>query len=111
MRRADVYYRNMKAGQLVEDENGYLFCYDAEYLSSEQAEPISLTLPLTSATYKSPFMFPFFDGLIPEGWLLDIASRTWKLNPNDRMGLIMNCCRECVGAIEVIGLKEDEPYV
>ena len=45
MRRAEVYYRDVKAGRLVEDENGYLFCYDATYLASENAEPISLTLP------------------------------------------------------------------
>ena len=79
------------------------------YLASEIAEPISLTLPLTSLPYRSSTMFPFFDGLIPEGWLLDIAARNWKLNPNDRMGLLMTCCKDCIGAIGVIGLKEDEP--
>lgn len=47
MRKAEVYYRDTKAGLLTEDENGYLFCYDAAYLASEKAEPISLTLPLT----------------------------------------------------------------
>ena len=89
MRKADVYYKEMKAGQLTEDDSGYLFCYDASYLSSEHAEPISLTLPLTHLPYRSTVMFPFFDGLIPEGWLLDIATKNWKLNPNDRMGLLM----------------------
>jgi serine/threonine-protein kinase HipA len=108
MRKADVYYRDMKAGQLVEDENGYSFCYNAEYLASEQAEPISLTFPLSSKTYRSSLMFPFFDGLIPEGWLLNIATKNWKLNPNDRMGLLMNCCKECIGAIGVIGLEDEE---
>jgi serine/threonine-protein kinase HipA len=32
---------------------------------------------------------PFFDGLIPEGWLLDIAEQYWKVNPPDRMGLLI----------------------
>jgi serine/threonine-protein kinase HipA len=54
-------------------------------------------------------MFPFFDGLIPEGWLLDIATRNWKLNPNDRMGLLMTCCKDCIGAVGVVGIEEDEP--
>ena len=108
MRKADVYYKEMKAGQLTEDDSGYLFCYDASYLASENSEPISLTLPLTHLPYRSTVMFPFFDGLIPEGWLLDIATKNWKLNPNDRMGLLMTCCKDCIGAVGVIGVKEDE---
>ena len=48
MRRAEVYYRDTKAGLLTEDENGYLFCYDTAYLASGKAELISLTLPLAS---------------------------------------------------------------
>ena len=56
-------------------------------------------------------MFPFFDGLIPEGWLLDIATKNWKLNPNDRMGLLMTCCKDCIGAVGLIGLEEVEAYV
>ena len=46
-------------------------------------------------------MLPFFDGLIPEGWLLDIAEETWKLNPRDRFGLLLACCRSCIGAVSV----------
>ncbi len=108
MKKADVFYRETKVGQLVEDENGYSFSYDEDYLLSGNAEPISLTLPLTSKPYQSSTMFPFFDGLIPEGWLLDVASKNWKLNPNDRMGLLMTCCKDCIGAIGIIGLEEAE---
>jgi serine/threonine-protein kinase HipA len=50
-------------------------------------------------------MFPFFDGLIPEGWLLDIATKNWKLNPNDRMGLLMTCCKDCIGAVGIVESK------
>lgn len=110
MRKADIYFREVKAGQLTEDENGYLFRYDADYLASKNPEPISLTLPLTNQPYRSTVMFPFFDGLIPEGWLLDIATKNWKLNPNDRMGLLMTCCKDCIGAIGVIGLEEETTY-
>jgi serine/threonine-protein kinase HipA len=107
MRLAEVYYRDVKAGRLVEDENGYLFCYDATYLASKNAEPISLTLPLTRLPYRSPSMFPFFDGLIPEGWLLDIASTSWKIDPRDRMSLLMACCNDCIGNISVKPLRHE----
>jgi len=47
-------------------------------------------------------LFSFFDGLIPEGWLLDVAQFIWKLDPRDRMGLLLACCRDCVGAVSII---------
>jgi hypothetical protein len=48
----------------------------------------------------------FFDGLIPEGWLLEIAEKTWKIDPRDRMGLLLACCRDCIGAAGVVPLEE-----
>ncbi|AGY54685.1 HipA N-Terminal Domain-Containing Protein [Bacteroidales bacterium CF] len=53
-------------------------------------------------------LFPFFDGLIPEGWLLDIAEKNWKLNPRDRMGLLLACCKDCIGAVSVEEVKEED---
>ena len=53
-------------------------------------------------------LFPFFDGLIPEGWLLDIAERNWKINNRDRMSLLLACCRDCIGAVSVIEQKTEE---
>ena len=74
----------MIAGWLIQDENGYHFKYDPAYLASEESEPVSLKLPLKAETITSNILFPFFDGLIPEGWLLDIVERNWKLNARDR---------------------------
>ncbi|MUP39857.1 HipA N-terminal domain-containing protein [Labilibaculum euxinus] len=102
MRKANVYMNDQLAGTIVENEEGYLFVYDKGYLESESPEAISLTLPLSDKPYSSATMFPFFDGLIPEGWLLDIAEKNWKLRESDRMGLLMACCRDCIGAVSVI---------
>ncbi|MBO5193341.1 MAG: HipA N-terminal domain-containing protein, partial [Bacteroidales bacterium] len=73
MKQAVVFVCGIKAGILTEDENGYTFVYDADYLTSADAEAVSLTLPLNDKPYRDKVLFPFFDGLIPEGWLLDIA--------------------------------------
>jgi len=102
MRKANVYMHDRLAGSIVENEEGYLFVYHKDYLESENPEAISLTLPLTDKPYSSTTMFPFFDGLIPEGWLLDIAEKNWKLKESDRMGLLMACCRDCIGSVSVI---------
>ena len=100
-RNAKIYYTDLFAGTLVEDETGYTFKYDEAYLQNPNAQPISLTLPKQKDSFNSKTMFPFFDGLIPEGWLLDIAQKNWKINPRDRMGLLLSCCKDCIGAVDL----------
>jgi serine/threonine-protein kinase HipA len=102
MKTGKVLYKDIFAGIITEDENGYSFTYDEDYLSSENAEQISLTLPLQKETFNSKTMFPFFDGLIPEGWLLDIAEANWKINSRDRMSLLLTFCKDCIGAVGVV---------
>jgi serine/threonine-protein kinase HipA len=53
-------------------------------------------------------MIPFFDNLIPEGWLLEIAERNWKINPRDRMGLLLAFCKDTIGAISIEMLEDAE---
>jgi serine/threonine-protein kinase HipA len=101
-RRAKIFYSDQLAGVLLEDDLGYLFTYEEAYLKNPKAVPVSLNLPLRRESFRSKTMFPFFDGLIPEGWLLDIAQKNWKLNPRDRMGLLLACCKDCIGAVSVI---------
>ncbi len=101
MRTANIYMHNSLAGKLIENEEGYSFQYLPAYLEQTTAEQVSLTLPLQTETFTSPTLFPFFDGLIPEGWLLEIAEKNWKLNIRDRMGLLLQTCHDCIGAARV----------
>lgn len=89
LKRGKVFYREIFAGIVEEREEGFYFSYDTVYLELEGAMPVSLTLPLTDKTYKNNQLFPFFDGLIPEGWLLDLASNNWKIDQEDRMSLLL----------------------
>ncbi|MRJ08637.1 phosphatidylinositol kinase [Ornithobacterium rhinotracheale] len=102
MRQAEVFYHNSLAGTIEENENGFIFKYDEDYLKSEKVKPISLTLPLQEKPYESKILFPFFDGLIPEGWLLNIAVKNCKLNPRDRFGLLLSMCKDCIGCVSII---------
>lgn len=106
MRRAKIYYQSQLAGVLSEEDTGYRFVYDNDYLRQPCAIPVSLTMPLSQKEFESNVLFPFFDGLIPEGWLLDISVQNWKLDPRDRMGLLMTCCRDCIGAVSVEPFEE-----
>ena len=96
------------AGYYRETESGYTFTYAEEFLENPHAQPVSQTLPLQEEPYESQFMIPFFDGLIPEGWLLDIAVDNWKLNERDRMGLLLLCCKDCIGAVSIQPDHEQE---
>ena len=103
-RRAFVYVYNVYAGELCETDEGYSFSYDKEYLSSGDAHPISLTLPIREESYTSKTLFSFFDGLIPEGWLLDVVSRNWKIDSKDRFALLLVACKDAIGSVS---LRED----
>ena len=102
MRQAEIYRKNIFAGILTEEGGEYRFCYDGAYLAREDAQPVSLTLPLQTETFVSPVLFPFFDGLIPEGWLLDVALRNTDISVLDRMSLLLLCCKECIGSVSVV---------
>lgn len=99
--RVNILYKGILAGNLSETDEGYVFSYTDEYLQKEEAKPISLTMPLRAEPYKSNVLFPFFDGLIPEGWLLDIAVDFWKIQANDRFQLLAATCRDTIGAVTV----------
>ena len=108
MRQAEIYRKGIFAGILVEDGGEYRFRYDDVYLSQTEAQPISLTLPLQAEAFVSPVLFPFFDGLIPEGWLLDVAIRNTDISILDRMSLLLLCCKECIGSISVVSKTDEE---
>ena len=102
MRSAEIFYDTTLAGTLIETNDGeYTFRYSTEYVHNFPNQFITFTLPVRKEPYKSNRLFPFFEGLIPEGWLLNIASKNWKINPNDRMGLLLACCQNCIGAVSV----------
>ena len=105
-RTAYVYVRETFAGILKETDFGYSFIYDNDYLKSENPTAVSLTLPIQAEEYTSKTLFAFFDGLIPEGWLLDIVSRNWKINRKDRFGLLLVACKDPIGNVQIKEAKE-----
>ncbi len=100
-KRAKVLYDGVLAAILSETDDGYILVYDEKYLRSTGNKPISLTLPKQEEAYTSKTLFAFFDGLIPEGWLLDIAVGHWKVKANDRFELLLATCRDTIGAVTV----------
>ena len=108
MRRAAIYYKDLIAGTLTEtDEGDYTFQYEEKYINEHPKQFLTFTMPVSAKTYTDKRLFPFFEGLIPEGWLLDIAAKNWKIKQNDRMGLLLACCQNCIGAVSVHQIPQE----
>ena len=109
MRSGKIYYKDHFAGIITETYDGeFVFQYDAQYVKEHPSEFITFTMPVKDKPYTDKRLFPFFEGLIPEGWLLDIASKNWKISRNDRMGLLLACCQNCIGAVSVVPIHEKD---
>jgi len=108
MRKGKVYIKDKLAGIVWEDENGFGFQYDKEYLKMPSYGEVSKTLPLREDPFTDRNIIPFFDGLIPEGWLLNIAVKNWKLNQRDRMSLLLTICKDCIGAISIENIEDEK---
>lgn len=102
MKKGLVYKKDKLAGMIWEDEMGYSFQYQKIYLQDPKYGAVSKTLPLREEVFTTQNIIPFFDGLIPEGWLLAIAIDNWKLNPKDRMSLLLTLCKDCIGDVSII---------
>lgn len=108
MRKAAIYYKDILAGILTETNEGeYVFQYEEKYVKAHPKQSLTFTMPVSPKPYTDKRLFPFFEGLIPEGWLLDIASKNWKINQNDRMGLLLACCQNCIGAVSVQPIPQE----
>ena len=107
MRQGKVFYQNHFAGVVTETNDGdYTFEYDNDYIQKFPYQFIAFSMPVSEKLYRENRLFPFFEGLIPEGWLLNIAERSWKINQRDRMSLLLACCKDCIGAVSVVPEEE-----
>lgn len=106
--RAAVCMFDKRAGTLAKIPKGFRFYYDPAYLKSPEARPISFSMPLRAEAFESPRLFSFFEGLLPEGWLLDLTTTAAKIDKNDKFALLLHTGRDPVGAVSLRPLKNDE---
>jgi serine/threonine-protein kinase HipA len=107
MLEARVFISQTEVGKLWKDQDGYHFKYHKIYLENPINGAVSFTLPLQEEPFLSKVIFSFFDGLIPEGWLLNLVQKNWKIDPQDRMALLMRACLDCIGNVSVVGVFDE----
>ena len=98
MRKAYVSVNGIKAGVLEEIQDG---AYTFSYLDEYQGAPVSLTMPLTNKVYDFDVFPPFFEGLLPEGIMLEALLRKYKIDRNDYFGQLLIVGQDVVGAVTI----------
>lgn len=98
MKKAHVLVNQVKAGILeMMDKNHYQFTYLPDY----QGPPVSLTMPVRENAYVFSQFPPFFEGLLPEGIMLDGLLRQSKLDKNDLFGQLLKVGKDVVGCVTI----------
>lgn len=98
MRKARIYVNKIAAGILEElEEKKYRFIYEDDY----QGAPVSLTMPTKKQIYDFNRFPPFFEGLLPEGVMLEALLRIYKLDSHDYFGQLMQVGKDVVGAVTI----------
>jgi len=106
IRKAIVRIDGQRVGTLTEEGRQITFRYDPEWVAKPGAVAVSMTLPVTEAPYVTEGLHPFFENLLPEGWLLELATRKLKISKDDAFGLLIATCADCVGAVEIVPAEE-----
>jgi serine/threonine-protein kinase HipA len=101
MRQGIVALDGTRVGVIEETDTGSRFIYDAAWLDRRDAVPVSLTMPLRAEPYESRGLLPFFENLLPEGWLLQLTTTNLKIAVDDAFGILLATCADCIGAVEI----------
>ena len=85
-----------------------VFAYGLEYLQSEDAAPVSLSLPLQAEPFSPAQTRNFFDSLLPEGFTRRAVAQWIHADESDYLTILHALGRECLGAIQ-IKTEEEHP--
>lgn len=104
MKKAIIFVHNKRAGILsVNTTGGYEFAYDENYAG----EPVSLTMPLSTKIYSFVKFPSFFEGLLPEGIMLEGLLKIGKIDKNDYFAQLIATGNDLVGAVTVKEWKDE----
>lgn len=109
LRRGVVSLAGQRVGVIEELSGGRTrFTYDPAWLARPDARPLGPSMPLRHAPYEDEGLLPFFENLLPEGWLLNIARRKLGVAANDPFGLLLATCSDCIGAVEINPMPDED---
>jgi len=109
----DIYVGASKVGRYSREPSGATsFRYDPDWLSSDKAFPISLSMPLSDRIWSGENATSYFDGLLPDDRTVreKIAARE-QAESAGIFDLLAVIGRDCVGALRFVpeGLDPGDP--
>lgn len=99
MRKAKVFVDARLAGCLEEIVKGKTYRFS--YLEGYDGQPISLLMPVNKRTYDYDVFPSFFDGLLPEGFLLQALLKRAKIDDNDLFQQLITVGHDLVGNVTI----------
>lgn len=106
MKKAAVFVHNIFAGTLAEIEANRSYRFD--YVPSYVGDPVSLTMPLASKAYTFDRFPPYFEGVLPEGIMLEGLIQGLKIDRTDYFSQLLATGGDLVGAVTVLPYHTDE---
>ena len=99
MKKANIFVDGVFAGELQEIQRGkhYLFIYQERY----KGLPVSLEMPTGQTQYEFDRFPPFFEGLLPEGMMLEGLLRQTKIDRSDLLSQLIAVGKDLVGNVTV----------
>jgi serine/threonine-protein kinase HipA len=99
-RVAYVYFNDLYVGKIYETSEGFNFVYDSNYILT--GTPIGFNYPFKQTKYFSQSLFPIFENLVSEGWLLNLQSKMQHIDKKDKLGILINNGKDLIGAITIL---------
>src|ERR1700687_6366838 len=91
-------------GRIVRDKRARLtFTYNEEWRTTENAYPLSISMPLALAQHGHAKIYPFLWGLLPDNQMvLDQWAKKFHVSARNAFSLISAVGEDCAGAVQFV---------
>ncbi len=103
MRHVRILMHGIPAGVLEESDDRQSYCF--RYYPEYTGPPVSLTMPVETHVFEFDSFPPCFDGLLPEGSMLEAMLKQVKLDAGDYLGQLLAMGRDPVGAVTIEAME------
>jgi serine/threonine-protein kinase HipA len=101
MDRLPVYFETREVGWITSADDTAGFVYSDAWRQLPGAFPVSLTMPLSRASYDASIIVPWAANLLPESATLGTVGHMLGKSPADVIGLLSEMGRDTAGALSI----------
>lgn len=101
-RLLDVWLFGQHVGTLAQIAGRLNFTYAEEWLTSDNASPLSQSLPLQAEPFDDRATRPYFAGLLPEGDKRKLIAQALHVSRQNDFALLDGIGGECAGAVTLL---------